>query len=291
VVHHKIQDGSALSATETPSPPPAVPTVEADDGTPAAAEMPAKQDPTAYETTTAAVLPSPAPTESQPPLTAEPLSQELQLTQAITAADGMRSRVGALKAVLNAWNMQTDPSPVAVSDGDTYFRLAARHNNMDIVQARGNLNLIRKLNLPAIVEFPHADGSGIRYLAVTGMGGDEVQLSDGENAYSVPAAVMETTWNGRIHVLWKNYFNYTGVVPINSPGDVILSLKGHLKALGYPVGAMDATYDIVTRETIERIQAQHGLQVDGMVGPQTKIVLYNEDKTLEIPRLNNTLNG
>jgi general secretion pathway protein A len=286
LVRHKIPDKPAISTAKTSSPPPAVPTVEADDGPAAAAEAPA-----ADEAATAAVEPPSPATPPQPALSAATRSQESELTQAIATMDAMGSRAGALKAVLNAWDMKTDPSPVAVSDGDTYFRLSAGHNNMEIVQARGNLNLIRKLNLPAIVEFPQPDGSGVRYLAVTSMDDDEVQLSDGENAYSVPAAVMETTWNGRVHILWKNHFNYTGVVPINSPGDVILSLKEHLKSLGYPVGAMDATYDIVTRKTIERIQAQHGLQVDGMVGPQTKIVLYNDDKTIEIPRLNNTLNG
>lgn len=289
VVRQKIQDRPALSSTET-SPLPRANPIAVDGGPPAATDVPSKDQVTAQGAATAAIEPPLPSAEAQPPPPSESRPQEPELTQVVAAMGEMRSRAGALKAVLNAWNMKTEPSPVKVLDGDTYFRLSARHNNMEIVQARGNLNLIRKLNLPAIVEFPHPGGSGIRYLAVTGMGDDEVQLSDGENAYSVPAAVMETTWNGRVHILWKNHFNYTGVVPINSPGDVILSLKGHLKGLGFPVGAMDATFDIVTRETIERIQARHGLQVDGMVGPQTKIVLYNDDKTLEIPRLNKALN-
>ncbi|BBO76909.1 ATPase AAA [Desulfosarcina widdelii] len=290
LVHHKIQERPAFSETETP-PSPRTDPIEVDDSQPATADAPSQEQATTEGVATAAVEPPLSSVEAQLPPSTEPRSQEPELIQAITVADEMRSRAGALKAVLKAWNMKTDPRPLEVSDGDTYFRLAAHYNNMEIVQARGNLNLIRKLNLPAIVEFPHPDGSGIRYLAVTGMSDDEVQLSDGEIAYSVPTAVMETTWNGRVHILWKNHFNYTGVVPINSPGDVILSLKGHLKALGYPVGEMNATYDIVTRETIERIQAQHGLEVDGMVGPQTKIVIYNDDKTLEIPRLDNALNG
>ena len=291
VVHHKIQDRSALSAAQTSYPAQAGPTGGVDDSPPAAGDAPPKEEQTADEAATATAESPPLSIEPQPAPHEKPRPQEPELTQVIAAADAMDSRAGALKAVISAWNMKMDPNPVEVLDGDTYFRLSARYSNMEIVQARGNLNLIRKLNLPAIVEFPHPDGSGFRYLAVTGMRTDEVLLSDGEKAFSVPSTVMETAWNGRVHILWKNHFNYTGVVPINSPGDVILSLKGHLKALGYPVGEMDAAYDIVTRETIERIQARHGLEVDGMVGPQTKIVLYNDDKTLEIPRLNNALNG
>ena len=291
LVHHKIQNEPASSATETSPPSSAEPTASTDGDPQPAADVPPKEDPAAEETATAVVEPAPVPAASQPVSTAEPLAEEPELARVIAAADAMDSRTGALKAVLRVWNMKMDPGPVTVLDGDTYFRLAARYNNMEIVQASGNLNLIRKLNLPAIVEFPHPDGSGVRYLAVTGMSADEVQLSDGEKEYSVPVAVMEASWNGRVHILWKNHYNYTGVVPINSPGDVILSLKGHLKALGFPVGEMDATYDLVTRETIERIQARHGLDVDGMVGPQTKIVLYNDDETLEIPRLDDALKG
>ena len=290
VVHHKIQDRPALSSMET-SPLPRANPIAVDGDPPAAADAPSKEQENAERAAMAAIEPPLPSAEAQPLPSAESHPQEPELTQVIAAMDAMRSRAGALKAVLNAWNMKTEPGPVEALDGDTYFRLSARHSNMEIVQARGNLNLIRKLNLPAIVEFPQPDGSGVCYLAVTGMGDDAVQLSDGEKAFFVPAADMETSWNGRAHILWKNHFNYTGVVPINAPGEVILILKGHLKDLGFPVGAMDATYDIVTRETIERIQAQHGLQVDGMVGPQTKIVLYNDDKTLEIPRLKNALNG
>jgi len=288
---HKIQDTPAISTAETSSSPRAEPTAEVDDSVEAAAEAPPPVQPAEDEAETAAVEPPLSTTASQTDPSAEPPPQEPELTQVIAAADAMHSRGGALKAVLNAWNKKMDPGAVTVSDGDTYFRLSARHSNMELVQARGNLNLIRKLNLPAIVEFPHPDGSGVRYLAVTDIRDDEVRLSDGEKAFSVPTADMKAAWNGRVHILWKNHFNYTGVVPINAPGDVILSLKGHLKSMGLPVGPMDTKYDIVTRETIERIQARHGLQVDGMVGPQTKIVLYNDDQTLDIPRLSGVLKG
>jgi general secretion pathway protein A len=290
-VSHKIQDTPAPSEAEISSSLQAEPTTAADDGFAAAADTPPEDQPPIDGDSAASVDPPLPSTVLQPTPAVEPRSEEAELLQLIAAMDAMGSRAGALKAVLNAWNRKMDPAPVTVLDGDTYFRLSARYSNMEIFQAHGNLNLIRKLNLPAIVEFPHPDGSGVRYLAVTGMRAEEVQLSDGENAFFVPATDMVTTWNGRFHILWKNYFNYTGVVPINSPGDVIFSIKEHLKALGFPVGEMDTTYDIVTRETIKRIQARHGLEVDGMVGPQTKIVLYNDDKTLDIPRLSGMLEG
>ena len=203
--------------------------------------------------------------------------------------DTIQSRTRALEAVLDAWNTTMKGGAVDVGDSDTYFRLAARYSQMEILQVRGNLNLIRKLNLPAIVEFPFPEGT--RFLAVIGLGRETVRLSDGNETYVLSPAAFSSRWNGRAHILWKNHFNYTGVIPINAPGEVILSLKGQLKTLGYPVGAMDTTYDDVTRQAIVTIQARNGLDVDGMVGPQTKIVLYNEDSSLTIPRLSTAIDN
>jgi general secretion pathway protein A len=86
-------------------------------------------------------------------------------------------------------------------------------------------------------------------------------------------------------VFWKNFFNYKGVIPTTSSGEAILSLKIHLKGLGFSIPKMTAAYDTDTRMAVEEIQARSGLITDGKVGPLTKIALYNEDKSLTIPRL------
>jgi general secretion pathway protein A len=135
------------------------------------------------------------------------------------------------------------------------------------------------------LEFPHPDGSGIRFMTLVGLADDELRLSDGDETYSVTPASLAGLWNGVAHIFWKNYFNYTGVIPISSPGEVILSLKVHLKAMGFSIEAMTAAYDTTTRLAVETIQARNGLVVDGMVGPMTKIALYNEDPSLNGPRL------
>jgi len=239
-----------------------------------------------------AALPTPAAAmEPQPQLEPETAPEspnpDPELLRVLAATDTMQSRAGALAAVLNAWKAKMTEGKPDVLDSDTYFRLAARYSKLEIIQVKGNLNLLRKLNLPAILEFPLPDG--LRFLAVTGLGIDAVSLSDGQKNYVLAPAALTKMWNGRAHILWRNHFNYTGVIPINSPGEVILALKEHLKTLGFPVGVLDTTYDDVTRQAIKTIQARNGLDADGMVGPQTKIVLYNEDPSLTIPRLDRAM--
>ncbi len=205
----------------------------------------------------------------------------------IVSTAAMNSRNGALTAVLRKWNLQRSLGigPVDVVDSDTFFRLSARHSDMEVFRIKGNLRLIKKLNLPAILEFAPPDGSGVRFMALVGLTDDELRLSDGDETFSVAPASLAGLWNGVAHIFWKNYFNYTGVIPISSPGEVILSLKVHLKAMGFPIQEMTAAYDTTTRLAVETIQARNGLAVDGMVGPMTKIALYNENPLLNGPRL------
>ncbi|MFO7716500.1 AAA family ATPase [Desulfosarcina sp.] len=232
---------------------------------------------------------APAPTEATMTVAADPSEPPPvhDLDQLIDATDARNSRLGALTAVLNAWHARRPLVAESVEgmQSDSFFRIFARHSNMEVLHVQGNLNLIRKLNLPAILEFPHPSGSGSRFLAVVGLADNEMQLSDGDTVFTVSPAALAGLWNGAAYILWKNYFNYTGIIPISSPGEVILSLKVHLKTLGYSIQEMTAAYDTHTRLAIEAIQARNGLDVDGMVGPLTKIALYNEDQSLNVPRL------
>ncbi len=241
---------------------------------------PSPQPPAAEPSATAATTPTAeAETIAPPPA--------LDLQQILASKNALNSRIGAVTAVLRQWNTQP-PLVVGSVDGvgsDAFFRISARHSAMEVFQVQGGLNLIKKLNLPAILEFPHPAGSDSRYMAVVSLADDEIRLSDGEAAFSMPSASLSGLWNGVAHIFWKNYYNYTGIIPISSPGEVILSLKVHLKTLGYHIEAMTPAYDTTTRLAVEMIQARNGLAVDGMVGPLTKIVLYNEDQSLNGPRL------
>ena len=277
VVHHKIETPVVDSASD---PAPAA----AGETNPEAAAPSPEPEPSSAKPVSAPAEPPDESTASVDPAPSTPV-RDLEQVLASTAA--LNSRIGALAAVLRQWNAQ-DPQGVGPVDGvdsDTFFRLSARHSDMEVLRVKGNLTLIKKLNLPAILEFPPPDGSDTRFMALVGFEADEIQLSDGDDTFSVASASLAGLWNGVAHIFWKNYFNYTGVIPISSPGEVILSLKVHLKAKGFPIEAMTAAYDTTTRLAVETIQARNGLNVDGMVGPMTKIALYNEDPLLNGPRL------
>ena len=55
--------------------------------------------------------------------------------------------------------------------------------------------------------------------------------------------------------------------------------------LGYHDIEMNPTYDLKTLEMVKGIQTAHGLHADGIVGPLTKMVLFNEKTSLRIPHI------
>ena len=277
VVHHKIETTVAESAADR------APEAAGESSPEALAPLPEPESFSKEPLSAPAEPPAEATTSVEP----APSTPVRNLEQVLASTAALNSRIGALAAVLKQWNAQPPQGvgPLDGVDSDTFFRLSARHSDMEVLRVKGNLTLIKKLNLPAILEFFPPDVSEARFMALVGFEENEIRLSDGEDTFSVAPASLTGLWNGVAHIFWKNYFNYTGVIPISSPGEVILSLKVYLKAKGFPIEEMTAAFDTNTRLAVETVQARNGLKVDGMVGPMTKIALYNEDPSLNGPRL------
>jgi general secretion pathway protein A len=95
----------------------------------------------------------------------------------------------------------------------------------------------------------------------------------------------ESYWTGVAYIPWKNFLNLKGEIPLRSTKDSITTLKILLRDIGFSDIEVNASYDERTREIIKQIQEKHGLNVDGLVGELTKIVLYNEKKGFDIPHI------
>ncbi len=258
---------------------------------------PGLEDPPPHAVESAASPSSPPPSNAVPQAVAvndtavsdlpvEPTGVDLRQTIA-AMADPLRSRDGALEAVLKAWDVpagQTIPFTDNL-DAEAFFRVTARRSDFETLHVKGDLNVIKKLNLPAILEFNRPGTGEYCYLAVLVLTDETIQLSDGDRLFSMPPASLAGLWNGMAYVLWKNFYHFEGVIPTSSPREAILSLKMYVKTLGFPISEITAVYDITTRAAVETIQARNGLEPDGMVGPLTKIILYNEDPGLDIPHL------
>ena len=91
-----------------------------------------------------------------------------------------------------------------------------------------------------------------------------------------------------MYIIWKDNLGNNRVIAKNSSKDSIVALKLLLLEIGFPLVDMSPVYDTPVKQAIKQIQKKYGLVEDGLVGPLTKIVLFNEKKDDDVPRLNNT---
>jgi general secretion pathway protein A len=199
------------------------------------------------------------------------------------------SRIIAVKTTISRWKTTPKLNRYLhdIDDDGTFFRFAAAGNNFQLLTVNENPGLIKKLNLPAVLEFLPPGVTSPRYLALIKMTKNEILLKGGEEneVVSVTAEEMLSYWNGNAYIPWKNFFDYRGDIPIDAPKESVFTLKMLLLDIGFKEIKLDHTYDDFTKETVKKIQEKHGIEVDGIVGPQTKIVIYNEKKEFKIPHL------
>ena len=90
---------------------------------------------------------------------------------------------------------------------------------------------------------------------------------------------------GPIYLFWKDFLSDPGTIPVSSTPETVIALKLLLRDMGHGEIAIAPAYDDLTEQAVRRVQLKYGLKVDGLVGPMTKICLYNDNPKLWQPRL------
>ena len=215
--------------------------------------------------------------------------QSIEFQKFLVSGGALFSKKASFESLLKTWgireNFQQNLSEI--SDAPDYFSLAAQQNGLVVTPIDGDLKQIVQLNIPAILKFDNPSGDAPVYLTAIHVTPDVMIFSghDALPAMAVPYVRVMENWSGIGFVFWKNFYNYQGTIPLDAPGESVITLKLHLRDIGYQHIEISGTYDLATQMAIKAIQARHGIPIDGYVGPLTKIVLYNEKQSLAIPHL------
>ena len=243
---------------------------------------------------TEAKAPAPSADISDPikPTTAPPAENRvstMSLADYLMHMDGPSPRQPALQQAMKLWQTgaQFTPHLNDINDDQTYFRLSAKPNGMFIHRLETDMVFLKKLNLPAILEFYPPGSSSPGYLTLSRLDGDAIMLK-GKNKTDwivTDLEELEFYWSGVAYLPWKNYHSIWGTIPTQSYKDSVITLKLLLQDIGFENVAIDETYDEFTQNAVESIQAKYGIPVDGYVGPLTKIILYREKNSFSMPQL------
>jgi general secretion pathway protein A len=215
----------------------------------------------------------------------------MKLADYLTAMDIRASRFTALKYAMELWQSPIEVQPYlnSLDDDEAFFRLNAKPKGLFIHRLETNLDLLKRLNLPAILELFPTGSEEPGYLTLVQINGDKYIFGGPGHEKTVVSAAGEINlyWSGIAYVPWKNFLSITGIIPKHSNPDSIITLKLLLHELGFNDVRINSEYDNWTRRAVEEIQGKYGIPVDGFVGPLTKMILYQEKSTFEMPHLKN----
>jgi general secretion pathway protein A len=194
-----------------------------------------------------------------------------------------------MKAIIDLWSGTPENSQLLndMEDDQAFFKVAARQNGLLIQRVERDFDFLLKLNLPAVLEFYLQGGGTPRYLTLAKTNEEDSVLLGGtvEEGIQVDRDQLTSYWSRVAYVAWKDFLNLPGNLSPQSSGDSVLTLKMFMYELGYKDLDITPIFDDKTERAIKQVQRIHGIQVDGVVGPLTKIALYNEKAALNIPRL------
>ena len=218
------------------------------------------------------------------------ITEAMKLADFLTAMDIRSSRLDALKQAMHLWQIPIEDQPYlnSLDDDQSFFRLTTKPKGVSIARLETDLDLLKKLNLPAIMEFYPTGSEEPGYLTLSQIKGDDLYIFNNANGNEPVVASpdeINSYWSGIAYVPWKNYLSIWGIIPRNASKDSIITLKLLLHELGYDSVTLNEEYDASTRRAIEAIQAKYGMPVDGFVGPLTKIILYQEKNDFGMPHL------
>jgi general secretion pathway protein A len=221
--------------------------------------------PTAAPTTPTAPAAAP-PAAAATPVVPTAAPKSVSVNDLLKDNDANTTDSAAFRRLLSLWGtaMAEDKDPCG----------QAAKGGLSCLDQRGSWAQVRALNRPAILTL--TDDHGERHRVVLSALDDQFATLDlGEHNEKVPLEELSRDWFGEFTVIWKPKTSRTRQLSVGMQGEEVRWLRRSLNALRG--GASDPEHaDIYDQElaiAVQNFQREHRLNVDGIAGVQTQVVL------------------
>ena len=152
---------------------------------------------------------------------------------------------------------------------------------------RGSWSSLRQLDRPAILTLTDSRGKN-HHVVLQALQGDRAELSIA--GVSVTHSFLDVTdmWFGDYILLWKPPNGTAFALGRGSRGATVVWLRRSLAAIGdsYRAEPLDSSiYDAELEQRVIDFQRDHRLDVDGLAGQQTQIIINSLLGSEDTPRL------
>ena len=220
---------------------------------------------------------------SEPVLAPPPEQTELTLLEQLELAAELTSIDFAHSALFDLWNTKYD---TGVRDVCTQAAAAG----LACLYQRGSWSNLRQLDRPAILSL--VDSSGDTHeIVLTAIQGDNAELSIGGVTVTHPIVEVSNVWFGHYMVLWRPANGLAVSLVPGSQNQQVLWLRASLAAIDDRYRSDNMTsdqYDSNIEEIVSTFQRDHRLDIDGLAGKQTQIVINSLLVIDGTPRLTTT---
>jgi general secretion pathway protein A len=230
--------------------------------------QPAESQPLAATTLPAIEAPAPAaiiPVAMPPPPPAAPRAQDV--AEVLLEKPGMTNTESAFSQLFTLWGGKFNPRGGRPCD-------QAKKQGLQCVYQTGSWAQLRTLNRPAILTLIDDEGNA-HQVVVSGLINDTAKLNLPDETKIVTMPSLSRLWSGDYLVMWRPQLSANKVLTPGIRDDGVRWLRQQLyTARGESTTEPESDYydeDLV--KMVEEFQRQNRLNVDGIAGVQTQIVL------------------
>lgn len=150
----------------------------------------------------------------------------------------------------------------------------ALQQGLECVYQQGSWGQLRTLNRPAILTLIDDEGNA-HQVVISGLVGDTAKINLPDETQMVSIASLSRLWYGDYLVMWRPQVASPRALSAGMQGDGVRWLRNKLNTVRGSPEAEPASdyYDEDLVKMVEDFQRQYRLNVDGVAGVQTQIVL------------------
>ncbi len=207
-------------------------------------------------------IPAPPPTPT--------LDEQLDLATALT------DETTAFSTLLGKWKLDTG---LACGDLESL--------GFSCLRARGSIGNLRQLDRPAVLTLVSDDGRA-HHVVLSALHGDSADISMGGVVESHPTSELAELWLGQYLMVWQppNGRSVALVPGLDDPNVAWLRQSLSTIDLRYSAPPLESTvYDAALERQVMAFQRDHRLDVDGLAGRQTQIIINGLLAESSMPRL------
>lgn len=227
--------------------------------------------------------PAPQP-EADPELDTTAAEPEVSLDEQLQLAEELTGSESALIALLDLWDLDFRGGERACTQ--------AASSGYECLFKWGSWSGLKQFDRPVVLTLVDTNGA-VHNVVLTAITGETVELSIGGVTVTHPIDDVSDMWFGQYILLWRPPNGTSAALGPGSRGANVVWLRQSLAAIDprYQTQAIDSdVFDADLGNQVRAFQRDHRLDVDGLAGHKTQIImntLLARDDTprLTIPRL------